>query len=116
MKSPVALLVEDNPLILLHLRMVVEDAGYEVLTASGANDALALLEDREDIAALFTDVELPGGPSGVELARRVHHSRPEVTIVVTSGKDVAANDLSSVGGRFVAKPYTTAQIRNALAV
>jgi CheY-like chemotaxis protein len=115
MNPSVVLLVEDDPLILLHLRMVLEDAGHEVLSASDADSALTLLAERPDVVALFTDVELPGGPNGVELAQKVQRSRPDVAIVVTSGRNVPANDLAPLGGRFVAKPYTAAQVRQALA-
>ena len=115
MSSPVVLLVEDDPLIQLHSRMLLEDAGYEVLAAYDADDALAKVAERDDIAALFTDVELPGGLGGVELAYRIHKARPDVSIVVTSGKNVPAHHVLPAGGRFVPKPYTAAEVRRALA-
>lgn len=114
MTSPVVLLVEDDPLIQLHSRLVLEDAGYEVLAASDGDDALAKLAARDDVAALFTDIQLPGQLGGVELAQQVRRARPDMSIVVTSGK-VPADDVLPAGGRFVAKPYTAADIREALA-
>ena len=115
MHHPVVLLVEDDPLIQLHSRMVLEDAGYEVLASYDADDALAQLAGRDDVAALFTDVQLPGTLGGVELARRVHDIRPDMSIVVTSGKHAPDGHALPEGGRFMPKPYTAAQLRQALA-
>lgn len=111
----VVLLVEDDPLILIHSTMALEDAGYEVVTAADGEAALDEVARRPDLEALFTDVDLPGRIDGVEVAAAVRRANPDASIVVTSGKPAPnEGDLPS-GGRFMAKPYTSAQMRRALA-
>lgn len=111
----VVLLVEDDPLILIHSTMALEDAGYEVVAAADGEAALGEVARRADIAALFTDVVLPGSVDGVEVAAAVRATHPAASIVVTSGQDAPADDDLPEGGRFMAKPYTAAQLRRALA-
>lgn len=80
------------------------DAGFDVIEASSADDALRILNSRGDVGVLFTDVNMPGSVDGVELARLVHERWPELLIVVTSGRDHSRLDLPQEG-RFVPKPY-----------
>jgi two-component system, response regulator PdtaR len=53
-KRPVVLVVEDDLLIRLHATQIVEDAGFDVIEASNADEAIAILEVRSDITVLFT--------------------------------------------------------------
>ena len=62
------------------------DAGYRVLEAGDANEALRFFETNTDIRLLFTDVSMPGSMSGSDLAHRVAERWPEVGIIVTSGR------------------------------
>ena len=62
------------------------DAGYRVLEAGDADEALGLFETNADIRLLFTDVSMPGSMSGSDLANRVAERWPEVGIIVTSGR------------------------------
>lgn len=112
---PLVLVVEDDPLILIHSRLALEDAGFEALPVSDAREALDRLAERSDIRALFTDVMMPGALDGLALARRVRAERPDVEIVVTSGS--ARVDAGSLpdGARFLPKPYTASQVTRALA-
>lgn len=112
----VVLIVEDDPLILLHARMMLEDAGHEVLAVTNAEQALEKLKARDDVDALFTDIELPGTISGLELATTVRAMRPGIAIVITSGRHALDADVLPDGARFLAKPYTVAQMRRALSV
>jgi two-component system, response regulator PdtaR len=67
-------------------------------------------ESRNDIRAVFTDVDMPGSMDGLRLARVVRNRWPPVALIVTSGQiDVPENDLPN-GGRFLPKPYEAAQI------
>jgi CheY-like chemotaxis protein len=102
----VVLLVEDEPLIRLDTSMILEDAGYDVLEASNALQALAALESHPEIEILFTDINMPGPMNGLELARRVHAARPAVRLVVTSGKIPPAEAVIPDEGAFIAKPYS----------
>jgi CheY-like chemotaxis protein len=111
----VVLLVEDDPLILIHSTMALEDAGYEVVAAIDGEAALAEVARRDDIVALFTDVELPGAVDGVAVAVAMRRAHPAASIVVTSGKHPPDQGDIPDGGRFMTKPYTAAQMRRALA-
>ena len=62
------------------------DAGYRVLEAGDAAEALRFFETNADIRLLFTDVSMPGSISGSDLARQVAERWPEVGIIVTSGR------------------------------
>ena len=64
--SRLVLVVEDEPLLLLMAGDLVEDAGLEPIFASNADDAVRILEDREDVGIFFTDV--PGSMDGIKLA------------------------------------------------
>ena len=111
----VVLVVEDDPLILIHSRIALEDAGYEVIAAADGEAALTEVAGRDDLAALFTDIELPGAVDGVSLAAAVRRAHPDASIVVTSGKHAPGEGELPERGRFVAKPYTAAQMHRALA-
>jgi len=62
------------------------DAGYRVLEAGNADEALRLFETSADISLLFTDVSMPGSMSGSDLAHQVAERWPSVRIIVTSGR------------------------------
>ncbi len=110
----VVLVVDDDALVRVHSNLALEDAGYEVVEASNAADALVKLEERPDIAALFTDVRMPGALNGIDLANAVHARRPDIAIVVTSGVDNGTTDALPKAARFVQKPYTGAQLSKIL--
>lgn len=99
------LVVEDEPLIRMDAADTLEEEGFEVIEAATARAALAILETREgDVAALFTDVDMPGDMNGLELAGIVHARWPHVAIVVTSGVVRVSGSLPG-GGIFLEKPY-----------
>ncbi|MGA1800003.1 response regulator [Sphingomonas sp. 4RDLI-65] len=110
----VILVVDDDPLVRVHSQFALEDAGFEVVEAGNAADALERLAERPDIAALFTDIRMPGALDGVGLAKTVHARRPDISILVTSG----ANDGSELAlpdaAQFVRKPYTGIQLSRIL--
>lgn len=113
--APVVLVVEDDPLILIHSHLALEDAGFTALPVRDANEALDALSTRRDIHALFTDVRLPGALDGLALAKRVHAERPEMEIVVTSGSTKVDVSTLPRGARFLPKPYTAFQVTRLLA-
>jgi CheY-like chemotaxis protein len=108
------LVVEDEILIRMNATAMVEEAGFEAIAASDADEAIRILESRNDIRAVFTDVQMPGSMDGIRLARVVRNRWPPVALIVTSGlMNVPQNDLPT-GGRFLPKPYAPAQIETAL--
>ncbi len=81
----VVLVVEDDPNLRdLAVRMI-ESLGYRVREAADAKSALEILAEAADIDLLFTDIMLPGGMSGAELAREARRVRGDLAIVLTSG-------------------------------
>ncbi len=79
------LVVEDDPQVLALTQDMLVGLGYQVETATNARDALEILERRPEIELLFSDVVMPGGLSGVDLARAARERRPDLRILLTSG-------------------------------
>jgi CheY-like chemotaxis protein len=105
--GPVVLVAEDEPLVRMLAVDILEEEGFTVVEASTASAALALLEKRSDVTALFTDIDMPGGMNGLELASVVHERWPHVALVVTSGVFRPAADRLPDEGVFLQKPYAT---------
>jgi len=104
-RKPVILVVEDEVLIRMMAVAVAEDAGFEVLSAASAKEAIGILESRSDVRLVFTDINMPGSMDGLRLAHAVRDRWPPVELLVTSALgEVTAKDLP-VRGRFLAKPY-----------
>jgi PAS domain S-box-containing protein len=102
------LIVEDEPHVRLLTRITLERAGYKVVEASDGAEALKVWEQhRKDIRLLFTDLVMPGGMSGRELATRLMASKPGLKVVFTSGysADIAGREISlQEGQNFIQKP------------
>lgn len=105
-KPPIILVVEDEALVrMLAWDILTEDAGYRVLEAANADEALILLESRHDVRLVFTDVNMPGSLNGFALARIVDMRFPGIKVIVTSGlARPGVGDLPK-GKRFLPKPY-----------
>ncbi len=102
----VVLIVEDEPLQRLYVADLLGDAGYDVVEAGNAPAALELLEGREDVHLLFTDIQMPGAYDGLELVRRVHARWPHIHLMVTSGGRTPDGPDIPSKGRFVPKPFS----------
>ena len=74
--------------MLLRMRAVdmVEDAGFTSVEAMDADQAIAILEARSDIALLFTDIQMPGTMDGLGLAHMVQRRWPPIKIILVSGQ------------------------------
>jgi len=109
-QRPVVLVVEDERLILATAMDMVEEAGFDAIAASDADEAIRILESRNDVRAVFTDVQMPGSMDGLRLARVIRNRWPPVALIVTSGQtNVVETDLPT-GGRFLRKPYEAAHV------
>jgi CheY-like chemotaxis protein len=98
------LIVEDEPFVRLSGADLLAGAGFEVLEAGNAGEALRILEATPEVRVVFTDVEMPGSLDGLWLARCICQRWPGIGIVVTSGRNIRA-DMIPREGRFLAKPY-----------
>ena len=100
----VVLVVEDDLLLRMLAVDVVEDAGYGAIEAADADEAFAILEERSNIALLFTDIQIPGSMDGLQLAHVVYKRWPPIKIILMSGQlKPSVNDIP-LESRFIGKP------------
>jgi DNA-binding NtrC family response regulator len=109
-RKPVVLVVEDETLLLFYATEFIEAAGFEVLSAANADEAIAVLKTRTDIRVVFTDVDMPGTMDGLKLAQAVRERWPPVELIVTSGHVEVPEDKLPAGGQFFSKPYDPEQV------
>jgi len=111
---PVVLIVEDEILVRLDAVEVIEGRGFEAIEASNADEAISILEQRNDIGLIFTDIDMPGSMDGVKLAHFVKDRWPPIKIIATSGHaKITANDLPQ-GVRFMPKPYKVTEVAHTI--
>jgi DNA-binding NtrC family response regulator len=109
-RPPAVLIVEDEPLLRIHAADIVEEAGFIAIEAGNADEAVRILEARDDILLLFTDVQMPGSMDGLKLAHAVRDRWPPIKIVIVSGHlQVAENELPD-NSRFFGKPFETGRM------
>jgi CheY-like chemotaxis protein len=109
-QRPVVLIVEDEPLQRMLATEALATAGFDVIEAADADEAIAWLSRQQDIAVVFTDIRMPGSMDGLKLATQIHGRWPQIKIVTTSQfVELTAGDLPE-GGLFLAKPYSPEQI------
>lgn len=113
----VVLVVEDEDRVRSFTVSALQDLGYTVLEAASGPAALAMLQARQDIRLLFTDVVMPQmtGPQLVEQARAI---RPDLPVLYTSGytgKSLETDDRVRSGGNFLAKPFSFEQLARKIA-
>jgi CheY-like chemotaxis protein len=83
----------------------LRDAGFTVLEASNADDAIVALETHPEVNILFTDIDMPGSMDGLKLSAAVRKRWPPVQIIVTSGHMKVRQEDLPEAGRFFSKPY-----------
>ena len=120
--SETLLLVDDEPQVRTIAAIQLKRLGYDVLQAEDALEALSILDRSPAVDLLVTDIGLPGGMNGLELAAAVRNRNPEIPVLYISGysdgrsSETAEND---VDAQFLAKPYDklalAAAVRRSLA-
>jgi two-component system, response regulator PdtaR len=93
---------------------MISQAGFIVIQAANADEAIAILTARPDIHVVFTDIQMPGSMDGLKLARFVRDRWPPIRIVVTSGHVRVGDDDLPAGSVFLRKPYRDEEIIGAL--
>jgi CheY-like chemotaxis protein len=106
----VVLVVEDEMLLRMRAVDMVEDAGFISLEAVDADQAIAILESRSDIALLFTDIQMPGRMDGLKLAHAVHERWPPIKIILVSGQLKLAQTDIPADSHFFGKPLAASQM------
>jgi CheY-like chemotaxis protein len=107
---PTILVVEDEALLRMDGADMIEEAGFRVLEASSADEAIAILESAGNVRLIFSDVDMPGSMNGLKLADFVHRRWPGIRLLLTSGHHALTNRDIPDDGRFIAKPYSCARV------
>lgn len=113
-QKPVVLVVEDEILLRMDAVDLLEEAGFDVLDAANADEAIELLESRNDIAVVVTDLQMPGSMDGLKLAAAIRDRWPPIKVIATSGHYDNRNGYLETGERFLLKPYRGAELTGAV--
>ena len=108
------LVVEDEVFVRMSIAFDLQDAGFTVLEASDADEAIDLLLKNPQIRVLFTDVDMPGSMDGLKLAIAVRDRWPPIKIIITSGHRWLTTKTLPVTGEFLIKPYTPDRVIRAI--
>jgi DNA-binding NtrC family response regulator len=108
------LVVEDEIFVRMNIAEHLSDAGFDVLEAGNADEAIRIIENTQDIRLVFTDIDMPGSLDGLKLAAAVADRWPPIRIIITSGhRLVEITDLPD-GSVFFSKPYLPQHIEGAI--
>jgi CheY-like chemotaxis protein len=102
--APVVLVVEDEHLIRMLAVDAFSDAGFLVVEAQNAAEALRMYAAHTDITVLFTDVNMPGAMNGIDLAESLKALAPDLHVLVTSALPIL-RPVDHLSGLFIPKPY-----------
>ena len=107
---PVVLVVEDEMVLRMRAVDIVEDAGFVPIEAVSADQAMEILESRDDISLLFTDIQMPGSMDGLKLAHAAHTRWPHIKIVLVSGQIAVTDADKPTDSKFFPKPLEIQQM------
>jgi two-component sensor histidine kinase/FixJ family two-component response regulator len=107
---PIVLVVEDEMVLRMRAVDIVLDAGFVPIEAVSADQALEILELRDDISMLFTDIQMPGSMDGLKLAHSVHSRWPRIKIILVSGQIALTDADKPDDSRFFPKPLEIQQM------
>jgi DNA-binding NtrC family response regulator len=108
MARPAVLIVDDDFLVRLHAADILQEAGFEVVEASDAANALALLQENPCFQLICTDIQMPGELDGIDLAKRVLERHPEMKVIIMSSQSRHSDRLPSVP--FLSKPFLASRL------
>ncbi len=108
------LVVEDDPEVADVCAAALEEAGYAVRRVESAREALDLLTNEDEVDLIFSDVVMPSGMSGVQLAKAVRQNHPDLPVLLTTGYSSAAMEALSAGFPILNKPYRIDALRRAI--
>jgi two-component system NtrC family sensor kinase len=112
------LLVEDDPRVAEATQDLLHNMGFDTRWAGDGMAALAFVENDPKLALVLSDVVMPGGVSGLDLARTLRDRRPELPVILATGYSSRASDVVAEGFALIEKPYRrdvlAASLRSAL--
>jgi CheY-like chemotaxis protein len=114
LQEPIALVVDDEPLILMDTVDMITNEGYAIVEAFTADEAYEFLDRHSTLQLLFTDVQMPGDLSGFDLARVVARRWPDICVVIASGAAAPGPGDIPDNATFISKPFTAALVHDVL--
>lgn len=99
------LIVEDELLIRYMIAEIMRDAGYSVIEAVNADEALDIIQSGVHLDLVFSDVKMPGSLDGLGLLNSIKSTEPDLPVLITSGHCDPALALNGGAAQFVRKPY-----------
>lgn len=112
---PYALVVDDDPLIMMDTTSILEDAGFRFYEAMDGDEAERILAaNSENIVLLFSDVDMPGETNGFALARHVAENWPAIEIVIASGHVLPKPGEMPEKATFISKPFNKRMVHGHL--
>ena len=106
----VVLVVEDELILRMRAVDIVEDAGFTPIEAINADEAIRILEARDDVSVLFTDIQMPGSMDGLKLAHVAHTRWPHIKIILVSGQIAVTEGDKPEDSKFFPKPLEIQQM------
>ena len=113
MDTPLVLVVDDEVVLLELTALSLSGAGVEVVKAASGEEALNLLASDVAITHLLSDIRMPRGMNGIELAERAAAIQPELVIVLMSGEGTRPAGVPACHG-YLAKPFLHGEMLRAL--
>jgi len=110
------LLVEDDPDVSALTREMLSSLGFAVTPVTSAAAALGALADSRPIDVVLSDIMMPGGMSGVQLAREIRQRRPTLPVLLTTGYVEAASGLEDGEFELLLKPFSLETLATALGI
>lgn len=108
------MIVDDEPLIRLYVRDIVEGAGFEAEEAGSADEALRRITEAGAFATIITDIDMPGEMDGLGLARLVRTDHPEMAILIMSGRRLPRPDQIPEMALLMTKPFSEYRLLSVL--
>ncbi|HKV17365.1 MAG TPA: response regulator [Reyranella sp.] len=105
------LVVEDEALVRLMAATHLTDQGFSVTEAASADAAVGILQGESVAMLVFSDIQMPGSMDGVDLARWIARERPELKVLLTSGRPIPE---AARAWAFIAKPYRMKNVERQL--
>lgn len=114
LKKPIALVVDDEPLIRMDTADIIGEEGYAVVEARTADEAFAFLTQHSSLELLFTDVQTPGTLDGFDLAWKVAAQWPHISVIIASGAAIPREGDMPDNARFIQKPFSAKLVHDVL--
>lgn len=109
------LLVEDDSEVASLVEEMLRCIGYDVIHAASASAALGALANSRRVDLVFSDIMMPGGMSGIALAKEIRNRRPRLPVLLTSGfSEIARSEAEALGISILRKPYGIEELRMAV--